>query len=156
MNRVSAAFAPPSESNVPDWPPPTTPPISIDHDIQVHMQTCPITVSMIVRTYPPSTYPHSYDYGLPVHLKRYLILASQGVDEFAQSRPPSVSLSSSQFWPPSSSPNSLDHGLQVHLYIHSIAVRRCSADYALVPSAARLIVCKHIDTYIDDTCHNMI
>jgi len=34
---------PPPDWPCPDWPPPITPPISLDHGLQVHLQTCWIT-----------------------------------------------------------------------------------------------------------------
>jgi len=116
----------------PDLPPPnrlppSTPPISIDHGLQVYLQTRRITAFKYARSWTPSAYvqtrsiaaskcisylarprpenasPNSLDHGLKVHLQTRLIMASKCISEFTRSRPPSAS------------PNLLDHGLKVHL-----------------------------------------
>jgi len=103
----------------PDCPPPSPPPFSLDHGLQVHLQTCSITgskcVSKLTRFRPPSL----HDHGLPVPLQTGLIMASK----FVQSQPPSAYLQTrmitaskciskpTRSWPPSVSANSLDWGL---------------------------------------------
>jgi len=82
--------------------PPSASANTLDHSLQVHLQTRPITatkcISKLARLRPPS----SHDLGLQVHLWVYSILASKCISEFTRSRPPTAYL------------NSLNHGLQVH------------------------------------------
>jgi len=92
----------------------STPLISLDHSLQVHLQTRSITasqcisefrttaskcISELARSRPPS----SHNHGLQLHLRTRSITASKCITKLARSRPPSAS------------PNSLDHGLHVHL-----------------------------------------
>jgi hypothetical protein len=83
-------------------PPPSPPPILLDHSLPVHLQTRWITpskcVSKLAGSHPRSVSPNSLDQGLQVHT----IVASKCISKFALSQPPSVS------------PNSLDYSLQVH------------------------------------------
>jgi len=89
-------------SNLARSRPPSASPNSLDHSLQVHLQTRSMTatkwISKLARLRPPSL----HDHGLPVHLWGQSILASKCISEFTRSRPPSAYL------------NSLDHGLQVH------------------------------------------
>jgi len=89
-------------SNLTSSRPPSASPNSVDHSLQVHLQTVSITatkcISKLARLRPPS----SHDHGLQMHLWVHSILASKCISEFTRSRPPSAYL------------NSLDHGLQVH------------------------------------------
>jgi len=80
----------------PDWPPPSSPSISLNHGLQVHLQTGSITASMCISKLawlrrPPS----SHDYGLQVHPQT----SSNTASKLAGSRPRNASLSS------------LDHGV---------------------------------------------
>jgi len=108
MNRVSAPVAPPSRttssrltaskhSNLTRSWPPSAGPHSLDHSLQVYLQTRPITASMFARSLPPSASPNSLDYGLQVRT----ITASKCISELARSAPPSVS------------PNPLGYSLQI-------------------------------------------
>ena len=131
----------------PNQPTPSTPPISLDHSLQVHVQTRSITASMctsnLARSRPPSASVSSLNLGLQVHLQTHRITSSQCISKLAQSRPHSGSLSSlnlslqlhlqprsvlgSQFIsilarsrPRSASLSSLDPGLQLHRQTCSI------------------------------------
>ena len=120
------------ESQHPAWRPSTAsqyssklarlrPPNSLDHGIQVYLQTCSITASKCFYTLawsqPPSASPNSLDHSLQVYLYTRPITASK----FPWS------------WPPSASPNSLDHGLGVYL---SLLDRHFQAHFALLSSIA--------------------
>ena len=126
--------------------PPSTPPIPLDHSLQVHLQTRSLTssecMSKLPRSWPPSASseftisgppsasPNSLDHGLQVYLQTRLITACK----FATS------------WPPCASPNSLHPGLQVHLWVHSISVSRCISKLAQSwpPSASQTRSIKYI------------
>jgi len=90
----------------PNRPLPSTPPISLDHSLQVHLQSCSITASQCISEFTqarsPIASPTSPNHGLPAHLQTHSIMASKCISEFTRSRPPSASL------------NSLDHSLLVH------------------------------------------
>jgi len=58
-------------------PPPSTRPISLNHSLQVYIQTRSITASKFARSQPPSASPNSLDYGLQVHLSTRSITASK-------------------------------------------------------------------------------
>jgi len=96
---------------------------SLDHGLQVHLQTCSITSSKHISVFnlisacrcifkvaqlrPPSASPNLHYYGLPVHLQAYSIKASKYISMFKTSPPLSASLSS------------LDRHLQAHLQLLS-------------------------------------
>jgi len=82
--------------------PPSASPNSLDHSLQVHLQTRSITATKCISKLPWLRPPSSHDHGLQVHLWVHSILVSKFISEFTRFRPPSVYL------------NSLDHGLQVH------------------------------------------
>jgi len=88
----------PPELPAPDWPPPSSPSISLDHGFQVHSKLAP--------SQPPSVSLNLHDYGI----QGRTITASKCIVKLARSQPPSVC------------PNSLDHRLGVHLSVHSIMV----------------------------------
>jgi len=94
-------------------PPPITRPISLNHGLQVYLQTRLITaskcISQLVRSPPPSVSPNSLDYGLQV----CTITASKCICKLAR------------LCPPSASPNSLNHGLLVYLQTRSITDSKC-------------------------------
>jgi len=107
----------------PNRPLPSTPPISLNHRLQVHLQTYPITASQRISEFmitalkciyklallqPPSSYHH----GLQFHLQTRLITASKSISKLAQLRPQIAS------------PNSLDHGLKVQLQPHLITASK--------------------------------
>ena len=102
-------------------------PISLDHGVQVHLQTRSITASMCIS-------PISLSHGVQAHLQTRSITASK----FALSWPPSAylqtrSITASKFarsQPSSVSPNPLDYGLQVRKitalkYISKFTRSRC-------------------------------
>jgi len=70
-----------------DQPPPSTPPILLDHSLQVHLQTCSITVSECIsestRSWPPSASLSSLD--LQVHLQTCSVTASECISDFTRS-----------------------------------------------------------------------
>jgi len=137
--------------------PPSTPTLSIDHGLQVHLQICSGTASKWIaeftRSRPPSASPHSLDHGLNLHLSLHSLSASKCISKLARLWPPSASLYSlnhgrqlhhwihllsasmcisqlTRLWPPGASPNSLDHGLQLHLWVHSISCCKCLFELA--------------------------
>jgi len=113
----------------PDWPPPNTAQISPDHGLQVHVQTCSITIleciSKFTRSRHLSVSPHLHNYGLEVrpitafqvHLQTSLIAASECISKLARLRHPSVS------------PNLLYHGLQVYLQTHSVMASKIAQSW---------------------------
>jgi len=118
-----------------DWPPPSTPPISLDHGLQVHLQTRSITASKCIskpaRSRPPSASPNSLDHGFQLHLQTRSIAACKCISKLAPSRLPIAS------------PNSLNHGLQVHLQTRSIAASKCI--YKLARSRHRSVSLSSLD-----------
>jgi len=72
-----------------DWPPPCTPPISLDHGLQVHIQTSSITaskcISKLAQSQPPSVFPNSHDYGHQVYLQTHTITAFKCISKLARS-----------------------------------------------------------------------
>ena len=120
--------------------PPSTRPISLDHGLQVYLQTRSIMaskcISKLARSRPPSTSPNSLNHGLQVRLQTRSITASMCISKLTRLRPPSESTDSLDYGlqvrtimaskcisklarsrPPSASLNSLDPGLQVYLCI---------------------------------------
>jgi len=111
--------------------PPSTRPISLDHGLQVYLQTYSTTaskcISRLARLRPASWHNH----GLQVHISK-----------LARLRPPSVSPNSVDYgmhkciskltWSRSRSASlsSLDQGLQVYLQIHSITASKCISKVA--------------------------
>jgi len=89
-------------------PPPSTPPISLDHSLQVYLWTRSATASECISEFtpsrPPSACPKSLDHGLQVTslsslhlgLQAYLLVqsisASKCISKPARSRPQSISL----------------------------------------------------------------
>ena len=128
MNTVSAAVTPPPDEPPPHRPPPTTPPISIDHGLQVHLQTCSITVSKCISklalsrppsaslstiwSCPPSASPNKLDHGPQVHLHTHSIMSSKCI--------------------------SLLHDLQMHLQTRSITACKWIWEFNLI-SASKCI-----------------
>ena len=112
------------ESQLPLWLPPNqllpnTPPISLDHSLQVHYQTRSIAASQCISELmitalkcisklAPLQPPGSRDHGLQLHLQTRAITASKCISTPART------------WLHSASPNSLHHGLQMHRQTRSI------------------------------------
>jgi len=97
------------------------PPSSLDHGLQVYLQTRLITASNLARSRPPSASPNSLDYACKfarpwppsAYLQTRSVTASTIESPNSLSRSRSASLSS------------LDHGLQVHLQTRSITASMC-------------------------------
>jgi len=102
--------------------PPSTPPILVNHSLQVHLQTRSVTVSECISKFTPSrsrsASPKSLDHGLPVDLQTLLITASKCISELTKYRSPIAS------------PNLLDHGLKVYLWVHSTSAAKCISKFA--------------------------
>ena len=98
----------PSNRPPPDRPPPSTPPISIDHGLQVHLQTCSIMASKCISEFnliSASTCISKLAQSRPPSASlSYTISASKCISKLTQSRPPSATLSSTWSRPPSASP----------------------------------------------------
>ena len=96
----------PPELLPPDWPPPGTPGISLDHGVQVHLQTCSITASrcITILTRSRPTCPHHHSRQVYLHTR------SIKVSKLAPSRPPRAS------------PNLLDYRIGVHLQTQSVTM----------------------------------
>ena len=106
----------------PNRPLASTPPISLDHRLQVHLQTRSITASQCISEFPITASkclsklvrlrpPSSHDHGLQLHLRTRSITASKCISKLGRSRPPSSSL------------NFFDHSLQVHCWWARAGVR---------------------------------
>ena len=114
----------------PNWLLRSTPPILVDHSLQVHLQTCSITASQCIseftQSWSPIASPTSLNHDLQVHLHTRSIVGSQWISKLALSRPPSASLSS------------LDFGLQVHLQTRLIMASECISEFtqSCPPSAS--------------------
>jgi len=92
-----------------DWPPPSTPPISLDHGLQVHLQTRPITASKFAPSWHPSASPNSLDDSLQLHLQTRSLAAFKCIFKLARLRPPGLH----------------DHGLEVHLQTCTSTALEC-------------------------------
>ena len=148
----------PSELLPPDRPPPSTSPISLDHGLQVYLQTCSITAPECICNpawlRPPSASSNLHNHGLQVFLWTCTIIASKCISKLAPSWPPSASLDSldyslwvylqahtimfsklTQWAPPTASPNSLDHSFQEYLQCRSMTAFKLAE---LLPWSASL------------------
>jgi len=94
----------PPELPPPQWPRPSTPPMSLDHCLQVHLQTHSITASMCISNLAQLRPPSSHHHSLQVHLQTCSITASECISNLTWS------------W----SPHSLNQCLQVYLQTRSI------------------------------------
>ena len=94
-----------------DWPPPNTPPISLEHGLEVQLHTRSIMASTCFSNLARPQPPRSHSHGLQVHISKLARLQ-----------------------PPSASPNSLDYSLQAHIVMASNCISPCSLHY-------RLLVC---------------
>ena len=121
MRRVSAPITRPSRTTASRRPPPSSPPTSLDHGLQVHLPTRSMTASNCISNLAQLRPPRLHDYGPQEHLQTRSITASK----FTQSWPPSAYLQTHSITasrcmsklgrsqPPSLSLNSLDYGLEV-------------------------------------------
>jgi len=113
MNRVS------STRQAVHQPPPSTGPISLDHGLQVYLQTRSIMASKFTRSWPPKCISKLARLRPPyAYLQTRLITASKCISKLARSRFRSASLSS------------LDQGLQVYLQIRWITASKCISKLA--------------------------
>jgi len=131
-------------SNLAQSRPPSVSPNSLNHGLQVHLQTRSITASMCISRLAGFWPASSHDHLLQVHLQTRSITAWK----FATSWPPSAYLQSRSFtaskciskytrlWPPSASPKLLHHGLGVYLCVHSIIIFRRTLNCSESPPAA--------------------
>ena len=108
----------PPELPPPDWPAPSSPPISLDPCLQVHLQPHSITASKCISEVAWLLPASSHDYGLQVHLQTRSITASKCISKVTRS------------WPPSASLSSVNHGLQVHLQTGSSTVLKWISRFA--------------------------
>jgi len=104
-------------SNLARSRPPSASPISLDHGLQVHLQTHSITaskcISKLARLRPAS----SHEHGLQVHPQTRLITISECISKLSWSLPPNVS------------PYMLDYRLQVHLQTRSITASEYISEF---------------------------
>jgi hypothetical protein len=133
------------------WPPSAST-HSLDHCLQVHLETLSITpsncISKLVQSQPSSVSLNPPDYGLQVDLHSCLITASNCISKLTQSRAPSESTNSLDHGLQSASPNSLDHSLQsasphsldhgpgVYPSVHPIVIFRRTLNCSQAPPAA--------------------
>jgi len=121
MNRVSGPFAPPYRTSASrltaskyscnlawSWPTSASP-NSLNHSLQVYLQTGIITGSKFARWRPPSASLISLQHGPRVHLQTRSITAFKCISKLARLRPPSMH----------------NHGRQVHLQPRSIIASKC-------------------------------
>jgi len=118
---------------------PNSSPISLDHALQVYIQTCSIMASKCISKHAPSWSPNvspdSLDYGLLVPT----IMVSKFISKLCWSRPPSahqhcldVPVSKlPQTYGSSVSPMVLDYGLQVYLQAHLISTIMFTTSWVL-------------------------
>jgi len=125
VNRVSAPFAPPSQTTTSrltaskytsnlarSWPPSATP-HSLDHGLYVYLHTRSITASSWISELALLQPPYPHDHGLQVHLQTRLIKTSKCMSKLARLRPPCAS------------PNRLIYALGVYLQTRSITASIC-------------------------------
>jgi len=111
-----------------DWPPPSTPPISHDHGLQLHLHTPSITTSNCILKLAPLRPPGLHHHAVQVHRHTCSITASKCISKITQLQPPS----------------SHDHGLQVHLHSHLVTASKCISKLAwLRPRSASLSSLDH-------------
>jgi len=126
--------------------PPGACPNSLDHGLQVHLQTRSITTCTCFFRLPWLLPASSYDHHLQVHLQSgssiacmfawslppsaYLHTRWISPSKFARSWPPQVHISIlARSWRPSVSPNSLDYLLEVHHQSLSIIISQCISKF---------------------------
>jgi len=127
---------------------------SLNHGLQVYLETRSITAFKFARSLPPPISTHSLDHCLEVHLQSRSITPSNCISKLASARPPSASANSldhgfqvylqtrsmtasklARSWPPSTSTHSLDDFLQVHLQTCSITAYNCISTLAWLQAA---------------------
>jgi len=99
----------PLELPPPDGLPPSTPLISLDHGLQVHLQTRSIATSKCISPLAQLWPPNSIDHGLRVPLQTRSITAPMCISKLARLRPPS----------------SHKHGFQMHPQTRLITASKC-------------------------------
>jgi hypothetical protein len=110
----------PPDLPLPDRPPPSTHPISINHGLQVHLQTRLITASKCIS--------ELHDRGLQMHLQTRSIVASKCISEFNLTSASKCISKLARLRPPSVSQSSLNHGLPVHLQTPSRTASKCISE----------------------------
>ena len=96
---------------VQSWPPSASP-NSLDHGLQVYLQTRSITACKFARSWPPSASPNSLNLSLHVHIQTRSFTASKCISDFTRSQSPGAYPQSRR---PSESLSSLDLRLHVPL-----------------------------------------
>jgi len=95
--------------------PPSASPNSLDHGLQVHLQThsnmASKCISRLAQSCPPHGSSKSLNHGLQLHLESHSIAASNCISKVARSQPPCAS------------PTSLDYSLQVYLLYATVPDR---------------------------------
>jgi len=128
-------------------PPPSTPPISLDHGFQVHLQTRSLSASKVrmIMAFQCNA-PDFVDHGLQMHLQTRSITAYKFISKLVRLRPPSAYLQTcsitdsqcisqlTQSRPPSASRNLLNHGLQVRTILASKRISKRSRTRSLSES----------------------
>jgi len=128
-------------SNLARSRPPSASPNSLDHGLQVYLQTHSITacklrtimaskcISKLARSRPPSASLSSLDLSLQVHLQTHSITASKCISEFTITASKCIS-QLARLRPPSLH----HHGLQLHLQTGSITASKCISEITQSPS----------------------
>jgi len=111
------------------WPPSVSP-NSVDHGLQVHLQTHTITASKVAR----SRHPGSHDHGLEAHPHTRSMTISECISKFTRS------------WRQSASPNQLDYQPRVHLQTRSITASVCTSVFnrSSFSGAPRIALMHHL------------
>jgi len=132
----------------------------LDLGLQMHLQTRSITASKCISRLlhhglhiPLATHlitawkciSELLDLGFQMYLQTHSVMAAKCISEFNSIYVSKCISNLTPSWPQSTTPRSHDYGLQVNLQVLSLSVSRCSCDYALVPSAARLAVYIYIE-----------
>jgi len=127
-----------------DRPPPSTPPISLDHGLQLHLPTCSITASKSIY--------ELHDPGVEMDLQIRsitaskcisvfnLISASKCISKLARVLPSKCISQFPQSWHPSASPNSTDYGVKDHTVTASKCILKLDR---LRPASASLCSLDH-------------
>jgi len=122
----------------------STPPILLDHGLQVHPQTRTIMASKCISEFnlisASKCISELLDRGLQMHLQTRSITASKCISEFNLISASKCISKLARLQPPSAAPNSTDHGLQVR----TIMASKCISKLArLRPPSASLSSLDH-------------
>jgi len=102
--------------------PPGESPKSLDHDLQLDVQTRSIAaskcISKLAQSRPPVASPNTFNRGLHVHLQTRSITALNCISKLARS------------WPPSAAPKSLNYSLPVYLQTRLITASECISKFS--------------------------